>query len=237
MNIALFGYGKMGKAIEEIALAKGHNISLSIDNEQQWESNKALLNTVDVAIDFSTPQAVLTNIGRCFEAKIPIVVGTTAWYEAIPKLKTKCEQENQSLLWASNFSIGVNIFFKINKELARLMNTYPDYSVAVKEIHHSGKLDAPSGTAISIANDIIEEIDRKNKWILGESNKAEELSITAKRIDPVPGTHQVIYDSEIDTIEIIHSAKSRKGFAKGAILAAEWIINHKGFYEFKEVFF
>ncbi len=237
MNIALFGYGKMGKAIEEIALAKGHNISLSIDNDQQWEANKALLSTVDVAIDFSTPQAVLTNIDRCFEAKVPIVVGTTAWYEAIPKLKVKCEQENQSLLWASNFSIGVNIFFKINKELARLMNTYPDYSVAVEEIHHSGKLDAPSGTAISIANDIIEEIDRKNKWILGESNKADELSITAKRIDPVPGTHQVIYDSEIDTIEIIHSAKSRKGFAKGAILAAEWIINHKGFYEFKEVFF
>ncbi len=237
MNIALFGYGKMGKAIEEIALAKGHTIRLSIDNEQQWVANKALLSTVDVAIDFSTPQAVLTNIERCFEAKVPIVVGTTAWYNAIPKLKVKCEQENQSLLWASNFSIGVNIFFKINKELARLMNTYPDYSVAVEEIHHSGKLDAPSGTAISIANDIIEEIDRKNKWILGESNKADELSITAKRIDPIPGTHQVIYDSEIDTIEIIHSAKSRKGFAKGAILAAEWIINHKGFYEFKEVFF
>ncbi len=237
MNIALFGYGKMGKAIEEIALAKGHTIRLSIDNEQQWVANKALLSTVDVAIDFSTPQAVLTNIDRCFEAKVPIVVGTTAWYNAIPKLKVKCEQENQSLLWASNFSIGVNIFFKINKELARLMNTYPDYSVAVEEIHHSGKLDAPSGTAISIANDIIEEIDRKNKWILGESNKADELSITAKRIDPIPGTHQVIYDSEIDTIEIIHSAKSRKGFAKGAILAAEWIINHKGFYEFKEVFF
>ena len=237
MNIALFGYGKMGKAIEEIALAKGHTIRLSIDNEQQWVANKALLSTVDVAIDFSTPQAVLTNIDRCFEAKVPIVVGTTAWYNAIPKLKVKCEQENQSLLWASNFSIGVNIFFKINKELARLMNTYPDYSVAVEEIHHSGKLDAPSGTAISIANDIIEEIDRKNKWILGESNKADELSITAKRIDPIPGRHQVIYDSEIDTIEIIHSAKSRKGFAKGAILAAEWIINHKGFYEFKEVFF
>ncbi len=237
MNIALFGYGKMGKAIEEIALAKGHTIRLSIDNEQQWVANKALLSTVDVAIDFSTPQAVLTNIERCFEAKVPIVVGTTAWYNAIPKLKVKCKQENQSLLWASNFSIGVNIFFKINKELARLMNTYPDYSVAVEEIHHSGKLDAPSGTAISIANDIIEEIDRKNKWILGESNKADELSITAKRIDPIPGTHQVIYDSEIDTIEIIHSAKSRKGFAKGAILAAEWIINHKGFYEFKEVFF
>jgi len=236
MKIALLGYGKMGKTIEKIAIQNGHTISLTIDNAEEWKEKGKQLNNVDVAIDFSTPENIISNIEYCFSNNIPLIVGTTAWYDKIEILKEKCIKENQSLLWASNFSIGVNIFFKINQELAKLMNKYDDYNISIEEIHHTAKLDAPSGTAISLAKDIIKEVDRKTKWEI-DSETNDVLNITAKRIDPVPGTHSITYESDIDKIEIVHTAKSRDGFAKGAIVAAEWLVNNKGWHEFKDVFF
>jgi len=237
MKIALLGYGKMGKVIEKIAISRGHDITVTIDNKQEWAEKSNLLDSVDIAIDFSTPENIIKNIDECFERNIPLVVGTTGWYREIDSLKEKCNSTNSSFLWASNFSIGVNIFFKINQELAKLMNKYDNYEITLEEIHHTAKLDSPSGTAISLANDIIENIERKNKWILGDSTSQKELSINSKRIDPVPGTHSIKYESEIDEIEIIHTAKSREGFAMGAVIGAEWLVNKNGWYEFKEVFF
>ena len=237
MNIALLGYGKMGKAIEEIAIKRNHKIVLTIDNEAEWRNKAKYLVEVDVAIDFSTPTVVIENIKRCFEKDIPIVVGTTAWQDKIEEVKSLCLKNNRAMLWASNFSIGVNIFFKINSELARLMNQYEDYEPTMEEIHHTAKLDAPSGTAISLANDIINELDRKKSYALNQSDDKSDLIITSKRIDPVPGIHTISYNSDIDTIEIKHSAKSRKGFALGAVISAEWIKGKQGFFEFKEVLF
>ncbi len=237
MRIALLGYGKMGKVIEKIAISRGHDIILTIDNTNEWKEKSNLLNTTDIAIDFSTPNNILDNINQCFKRNIPLVVGTTGWYSEIDNLKKKFDIDNNSFLWASNFSIGVNIFFKINQELAKLMNKYNNYNVSIEEIHHKAKLDAPSGTAISLANDIINNIDRKKDWILENSKDPNSINITSKRIDPVPGTHRIKYESEIDNIEIIHTAKSRDGFAMGAVIAAEWLVNKKGWYEFKDVFF
>ena len=237
MKIALLGYGKMGKVIEKIAISRGHEIITTIDNNKEWRENYELLGTVDIAIDFSMPTSILDNINNCFNRNIPMVVGTTGWYDKIELLKNKCSTTNSSFLWASNFSIGVNIFFKINQELAKLMNKYDSYDVSIEEIHHTAKLDAPSGTAISLANDVIENIKRKNNWVLGKSNNKEDLSINSKRIDPIPGTHSIKYESEIDDIEIIHTAKNREGFAMGAVIAAEWLVNKKGWYEFKDIFF
>lgn len=237
MKIALLGYGKMGKVIEKIAISRGHDLTVTIDNKKEWTEKSNLLDSVDIAIDFSTPENIMENIDECFKRNIPLVVGTTGWYNEIDSLKEMCNSTNNSFLWASNFSIGVNIFFKINQELAKLMNKYDNYEIKLEEIHHTAKLDAPSGTAISLANDIIESIERKNKWVLGGSTNQEDLSINSKRIDPVPGTHSIKYESEIDKIEIIHTAKSREGFALGAVIGAEWLINKKGWYEFKEVFF
>jgi len=236
MKIALLGYGKMGKTIERIAIQNGHTISLTIDNAEEWKNKGKELKNVDVAIDFSTPENIISNIEYCFSNNIPLVVGTTAWYDKIDILKEKCIKEKQSFLWASNFSIGVNIFFKINQELAKLMNKYDDYHISIEEIHHTAKLDSPSGTAISLAKDIIKEVDRKSKWEL-DNQTNDVLNITAKRIDPVPGTHSITYESDIDKIEIVHTAKSRDGFAKGAIVAAEWLVSNKGWHEFKDVFF
>ena len=227
----------MGKVIEKIAISRGHDLTVTIDNKKEWTEKSNLLDSVDIAIDFSTPENIMENIDECFKRNIPLVVGTTGWYNEIDSLKEMCNSTNNSFLWASNFSIGVNIFFKINQELAKLMNKYDNYEIKLEEIHHTAKLDAPSGTAISLANDIIESIERKNKWVLGGSTNQEDLSINSKRIDPVPGTHSIKYESEIDEIEIIHTAKSREGFALGAVIGAEWLINKKGWYEFKEVFF
>ena len=237
MKIALLGYGKMGKVIEKIAISSGHEITVSIDNEKEWKDNSLLINTVDIAIDFSTPENILANIDECFQRNIPLVVGTTGWYNEIEVLKERCNTSEKSFIWASNFSIGVNIFFRINQELAKLMNKYNSYDISLEEIHHTAKLDAPSGTAISLANDIIENIDRKSKWVLGNTESKEELQINSKRIDPIPGIHRIIYESEIDNIEITHTANSRDGFAMGAVVAAEWLVDKKGWYEFKDVFF
>ncbi|MGB1040096.1 MAG: 4-hydroxy-tetrahydrodipicolinate reductase [Flavobacteriales bacterium] len=235
MKIALLGYGKMGKEIEKIALEKGHEIGLRVTSENAEFSPAELLG-IDVAIEFSRPEFAVSNIKKCFDANVPVVVGTTGWYDYLDEIETICVARNQTLLYATNFSIGVNLFFKLNTQLAQLMNNYPDYKVEVEEIHHTQKLDSPSGTGISIAEQIIENNSLKESWINENSDKENELEIISKRIDKVPGTHSVYYKSEVDEIEIKHTAHSRSGFASGALLAAEWIAKNKdGIYSMQDV--
>ena len=229
MKIAIIGYGKMGKEIEQIAVSRGHSIVLKVDKDNQLNYIEELKNA-DVAIEFSTPDSALTNIYNCFDANIPVVVGTTGWMDKFEEVKKSCSQKNQTLFYASNYSIGVNLFFKVNEYLAKLMNSYPEYNVEMEEIHHIHKLDAPSGTAISLANQLINELDAKQKWINSPAENKNELSIISKRIDEVPGTHTVIYNSSVDEISITHKAYNRKGFALGAVIAAEWIIGKKGVF-------
>ena len=245
MKITLLGYGKMGKIIEQIATDRKHEIVLKIDYDNLHDLTAENLQKADVAIEFSTPGTVLNNIKLCLSAGVPIVVGTTGWYDEIPALKQECLDGNKTMIYASNFSVGVNIFFHVNKVLAKLMNNHPYYDVQVEEIHHVQKLDAPSGTAITIAEGILENLNTKQKWVnvLTDSNgnsddniKADELLIESHRIDSVPGTHTVIYDSEVDTIEFKHTAHNRNGFALGAVLAAEWIKDKKGFYSVADMF-
>ncbi|MBV8390245.1 MAG: 4-hydroxy-tetrahydrodipicolinate reductase [Mucilaginibacter sp.] len=246
MNIALLGYGKMGKIIEKIAIDRKHNIVLKIDHDNQHELTVENLKKADAVIEFTTPASVLNNIQHCFDAGVPVVVGTTGWYEHLPQVKLNCIETGSTLLYASNFSVGVNIFFHINKKLAKLMNNYPYYDVQVEEIHHTQKLDSPSGTAITIAEGIIDNLDRKKEWVnvlTAEGNEAddsnlknEQVLIESFRINSVPGTHTVIYDSEVDTIEFKHTAHNRNGFALGAVLAAEWVHNKKGFFSVEEMF-
>jgi 4-hydroxy-tetrahydrodipicolinate reductase len=243
MKIALIGYGKMGKLIETFARERGHEVILTIDMQNQTDLQSELFKTADVAIEFSTPNAAMDHIDACFAAGVPVVVGTTGWYENMPEVKQKCENGNNTLLYASNFSIGVNVFFYVNKILAKLMNNYPQYEVQVEEIHHTQKLDSPSGTAITIAEGIMQGLDRKTNWVndlVGEDEslipKKNELLIESHRIDEVPGTHNVIYSSEVDEIEFKHTAHNRAGFALGAIIAAEWLENKNGFYSITDMF-
>jgi len=235
LKIAILGYGKMGREVEGAALHRQHDIIARIDSESDWEEQAGHLSQANAAIDFSMPDVVLANISKCFDFDIPVIVGTTGWYDHINTIKTRCISENKAMIWASNFSIGVNIFFEINKLLAKLMNNHPEYDVWMEEIHHIQKLDAPSGTAITLANDIISHITRKQKWNNMLTNQSEELGIRSVRQNEEPGTHTVIYDSEADIIEIKHTAKNRKGFALGAVLAAEWIIDKKGFFTMKDM--
>ena len=243
MNIALLGYGKMGKAIEEIALQKGHKIVLRIDDQNLEELTKENLQKADVAVEFTGPDSAASNILLCFDAGVPVVCGTTGWLSQMDMVKQKCKEINASFLYASNFSIGVNIFFELNKKLAMLMKQQPNYEVNIEEIHHTGKKDAPSGTAITLAEEIIAGSTEKNKWALQHRDSyrdqhdtvSNELFITSKRIDPAAGTHSVKYTSEIDDIEIIHTAHNRKGFAAGALLAAEFIHDKKGMFTMKDV--
>lgn len=237
MNIALLGYGKMGIEIEKICLDRKYEIVARIDHEDDWTKYKHKVNQADVAIEFSTPDSVLHNIRQCFKHNIPIVVGTTAWEKHHDELKSLCLKEDQSLIYGSNFSVGVNIFFHINELLAKQMNQYSEYNVSMEEIHHTQKLDAPSGTAISIADIIIQDIDRLDSWKKDESQDPTILGISSKRIDPTPGTHSITYDSGIDEIQLVHTAKNRQGFAKGAVYAAEWIIGKNGWYNFKDILF
>lgn len=230
MNIALIGYGKMGKEIEQIALSRGHKIVLKVDITNASTYTIDELKQADVAIEFSTPESAITNIYKCFDAGIPIVVGTTGWMNRLEEVKQKCAEKKQTLFYASNYSIGVNLFFKLNQYLAKLMNSYPDYTISMEEIHHVHKLDAPSGTAISLANQVIELNDTKNKWVNNATDNKSEVSIISKRIDEVPGTHTVTYSSPVDEINITHIAHSRKGFALGALLAAEFTIGKKGIF-------
>ncbi|MBW4888885.1 4-hydroxy-tetrahydrodipicolinate reductase [Mucilaginibacter sp. HMF5004] len=243
MKIALLGYGKMGKMIEKIATDRHHEIVLKIDQDNLDKLTVENLQKADAAIEFSTPDTVLNNIQKCFEANVPIIVGTTGWYGQLQQIKDECDKRNNALIYASNFSVGVNVFFHVNKILAKVMNQYPYYDVQVEEIHHVHKLDAPSGTAMTIAEGIIENLDSKSEWVntVGEevtdvAPKNNQLLIESLRIDSVPGTHTVLYDSEVDTIEFKHTAHNRTGFALGAVLAAEWIQGKKGFFEAKDMF-
>lgn len=229
MNIALLGYGKMGKVIEAIAVERGHNITLKVDaNTPEFQ-----LNNIDVAIDFSVPTAAVKNISRCLNQGIPVISGTTGWLKHYPEVVDLCQAKNGSFLYASNFSIGVNILFEINTQLSALMAKHSNYIAAIEEIHHTQKLDAPSGTAITLAETIIKN-SNFNNWSL-DSNNNDELQITAKRIENVPGTHEITYTSEVDTLSIKHTAHNRQGFGLGAVIAAEWIIGKKGVFSMKDV--
>ena len=234
MKIAILGYGKMGKVIEEIALQRGHSIDLKV-NQTNLDFDLELLSDCDVAIEFSAPESAVKNINKCFEANVPVVVGTTGWYAEFNAVQERCFSENKGLLYATNFSVGVNIFYEINKKLAALMDANSQYDVNVKETHHLQKLDAPSGTAISIAEGIIDNLDRKDSWKNDLIVFENELAIESIRTEDVPGTHVVKYESDIDFVEIKHEAKNRNGFAFGAVLAAEYIRGKKGVFTMKDV--
>jgi 4-hydroxy-tetrahydrodipicolinate reductase len=243
MKIALLGYGKMGLIIERYALERGHEVVLKINLENQADLTIENLSKADIAIDFSAPDAAITNIYTCFEAKVPVVVGTTGWYGELQKVKNDCLDSNNTLLYGSNFSIGVNVFFHVNQVLAKLMNNFPAYEVQVEEIHHTQKLDSPSGTAMTIAEGIIDNLDRKEEWVNildghapVENLKQEQLLIASERVDQVPGTHTVVYSSEVDEIEFKHTAHSRAGFALGAVIAAEWLQDKHGFFNIADIF-
>ncbi|WP_256007113.1 4-hydroxy-tetrahydrodipicolinate reductase [Pedobacter deserti] len=243
MKIALLGYGKMGQIIERFAVDRGHEIVLKITVDNKDDLTETNLRKADVAIDFSAPDAAIANIYACFDANLPVVVGTTGWYGQLQEVKNECLLHNNTLLYGSNFSIGVNLFFHMNKILAKLMNDYPAYDVQVEEIHHTQKLDAPSGTAMTIAEDIIANLDRKSEWVnvVGdvlpeEGIKKEQMLIESLRIENVPGTHTVLYSSEVDDIEFKHTAHNRSGFALGAVVAAEWLEKRQGFYNITDIF-
>lgn len=235
MKIALIGYGKMGKAIEEIAVQRGHEIVLKIDIDNATDFNAENISNADVAIEFTGPGSAFDNVMKCLQFKIPVVCGSTGWLEKWPVVTSFCEQQHGSLVYASNFSVGVNIFFEVNKRLAELMAQHADYEISLDEIHHTQKKDAPSGTAVSLAEQVIDKVGRKATWVNYHSDNPQELEIISERIDPAAGTHKVKYSSSIDDIEIIHTAHSRTGFATGAVLAAEFIISKKGIYGMKEV--
>ena len=230
MKIALFGYGKMGKVIDKIAKNRGHKIIYRIDeNSINYDLKK-----VDVAIDFSTPKAAFSNINMALENSIPIISGTTGWLDNYNKAVKLCNEKNGAFLYASNFSLGVNIFFEINRQLAKIMSNHPEYLIKMKEIHHIEKIDAPSGTAITLAESIIKETDYQ-KWSLNKDFKENEISIEAQRLSDKTGTHEVIYKSDIDEIKIKHAAVNREGFGLGAVIAAEWLIGKKGVFSMKDV--
>ena len=246
MKIALIGYGKMGHIIEEIAVSRGHEVVCAIDVDNQQDFESPAFKSADVAIEFTTPKTALGNVARCLAAGVPVVVGSTGWYDKLPQVRADVEKAGGSLFWASNFSIGVNVFVAMQKYVARIMNQYPQYDVTLQETHHIHKLDSPSGTAITIAEAITDNLDRKQGWketaciwqhedesvdvarnaeagTSFQSHNAEELEVVAFRRGEVPGIHTVVYDSEVDTITMTHSAKSRRGFALGAVVAAEWM--------------
>lgn len=238
MKIGLFGYGKMGKAIERIAEAQGHEITWRISRENRTEYTPERLREADVIIEFTRPESAFSNVMACLEAGVPVVCGTTGWAAQLPDAQAFCQKnERAALLWASNFSIGVNLFFALNRSLARLMNTRPEYEPSMTEIHHIHKLDAPSGTAITLAEGILAELDRKNSWTLAPETAADALLIEAIREGEVPGTHSVRWQSEVDEISIQHRAFSRDGFAAGAVLAATWLAARHGFFTMQDVLF
>jgi 4-hydroxy-tetrahydrodipicolinate reductase len=235
MNIALIGYGKMGKVIEQIALDRGHSVNLKIDLNNISDFTKENLAKSDVAIEFTGPHSAYENLMRCLEAGTPVVCGSTGWLDQYDKVADYCKKREGALLYASNFSIGVNIFFALNKHLAKIMNRQAGYDVTMTEIHHTAKKDAPSGTAITLAEGILENMDRKKSWVNHTAENASELSILSIREDPAPGTHQIKYHSDVDDIDIIHTAHNRNGFALGAVMAAEYLHNKKGIYSMQDV--
>lgn len=229
MKIALLGYGRMGQEIEKIATSRGHEIVIRKDAGDSIDITKA-----DVAIDFSIPTSAFENISNCLENNVPVISGTTGWLEKYTEAVNLCKEKKGAFIYASNFSVGVNIFFELNKQLAKMMSNLEDYNISMEEIHHTKKLDAPSGTAITLAEGIIENTSKEN-WKLGTEISEINIPIEAKRIPDVPGTHTVWYSSEVDTIEIKHTAHNRKGFALGAVIAAEWIIGKTGVFTMKDV--
>lgn len=235
MLIALIGYGKMGRLIEEIAVQKGHEIILKISSFNKKDFNYDNLSKANVALEFTNPDDAYENVKKCIDLKTPVVSGSTGWNEKLTGINKYCIEKNGSFLHASNFSIGVNIFFEINTHLAKLMASQDEYDVSIKEIHHTQKKDAPSGTAVTLAEQVLKQLERKEKWVNNDSVDKTSLQIISERIDPAPGTHHVKYSSSIDDIEIIHTAHNRQGFASGAILAAEYIYNKKGVFSMKDV--
>lgn len=229
MKIALIGYGKMGHEIEKIALDRGHEVVCTIDMNEDDKFESDEFKSADVAIEFTSPQSALNNYKRAFAANVPVVSGTTGWLEHIDEIKQECSENGKTFFYASNFSLGVNLFFALNKKLAKMMNQFPDYNVRMEETHHIHKLDAPSGTAITLAEGVLENIDAKAQWALDKTETDSDLLITSFREGEVPGIHTVVYESEVDSIQITHDAKSRKGFALGAVLAAEFTNGKKGY--------
>lgn len=228
MKIALIGYGKMGKTIERIARERGHEIVSIIDLDNKDDFDSEAFKSAEVAIEFTAPQVALSNYHRAFAAGVSVVSGTTGWTDQLPQLKKEIEANGSTLFWSSNFSLGVNVFMAVNKYLAGIMNQFPTYNVEMTEVHHTQKLDAPSGTAITLAEEILEKLDRKNAWVRETESKSTELAIKSIREGQVPGIHTIRYDSEVDSITITHDTKSREGLALGAVLAAEFIRGKKG---------
>ena len=235
MKIALIGYGKMGKAIEEIAVGKGDEVTIKISSANKDAFATEHLKEADVAIEFTGQESAAENIKKCLAANIPVVSGTTGWLRQWDDVVNYCNERNGTFLYASNFSIGVNLFFELNKYLADLMSAHPAYDVSLEEVHHKQKKDAPSGTAITLAEQIMQKIRSKRRWVNAETNEKDALQIISKRIDAIPGTHRIIYNSPIDDIEIIHTAHSRKGFAEGALEAARFIRDKKGIFSMRDV--
>jgi dihydrodipicolinate reductase len=234
MKLALIGYGKMGRTIEKIALSRGHKIVSIIDVDNQNDFTSEAFKSADVAIEFTMPTVAIQNYRKAFEAHVPVVSGTTGWLEHLPEIKNACEN-GATFFYASNFSLGVNIFFAVNKYLGKIMKGFPSYQVKIEEPHHIHKLDAPSGTAITLAEDIIKTIGRKNKWTGNQDAKDDEIEIKSIREGEIPGIHTVIYESDVDTIKITHDAKSRAGFALGAVIAAEFTCGKKGFLTMQDM--
>jgi len=235
MKIAIIGYGRMGKIIEKLAIEQGHEVPLTIGSSNLEDFTPQNLQKCDVAIEFSLPSTAFTNIKTCLEAGLPVISGTTAWLDQLDEVKQICKVQQGAFFYASNYSIGVNIFFALNEKLAQLMQPHAQYDIKMEEIHHTQKLDAPSGTAITLAEGILRNNKHKKSWVKQQATNAQELPILSKRIDKVPGTHTVAYDSVVDNITISHVAHSRKGFAMGAITAAQWLIGKQGTFSMKDM--
>lgn len=235
MDIALIGYGKMGKTIEQIAVSRGHRIVQTIDIDNLADFVPEKMNGAQVAVEFTGPKTAFANVMKCMDMHLPVVCGSTGWYDRLPEAEARCRRENQSMIVSSNFSLGVNIFFKLNRYLARIMNRFPSYDVSIDETHHTQKLDAPSGTAITLARAVIGELDRKTGWQLDRADTPDQIRVNAFRRDSVPGIHTVRYTSEIDDIVITHDAHSRAGLALGAVLAAEYIYDKHGVFSMDDV--
>lgn len=235
MKIAIIGYGKMGREIEAVALARNHTIPVVVDVNNLHDLESDTFRQCDVAIEFTTPHTVTDNLYRCFQAGVPVVTGSTGWHDRLEEVSRQCNAAGQALFYASNFSLGVNIFFKINELLASLMAPYDSYDVSMEETHHTQKLDAPSGTALTLAGPILEKLERKRQWVAGVPRSSDDLSICSIRRDSVPGIHTITYESPEDMISITHNAKNRKGLAQGAVLAAEFLAGRKGVYTMSDL--
>ena len=235
MKIALIGYGKMGKMIEHVALSKGHTISFKVDIDNIADLDKISPANTDVAIEFTTPHTAFANVSKCLNNGVALVCGSTGWNDKLPEAQKICKEKNAAFLWTSNFSIGVNLFFKLNQQLAKLMHGIEGYEPSITEIHHIHKLDAPSGTAVTLAEGLLANYSEKTEWKLAPDYSSTALPITAERIGEVPGTHIIKYNSEVDYIEITHCAKGRQGLALGAVLAAEFINGKKGIFTMNDV--